>query len=140
MEKQDVLIDICNAQTMDGETEKIEIHVVGTICETDEGFLIEYTEYDEDAHPCYTTVRAVGENTVSVLREGDFGGEMRFETGKRHATVYNTPYGAMTIGMYTKCVENALTKTGGRLYFCYTTDFHAQASIENQMTLTLTVK
>ena len=25
MEKQDVFVDVCNAQTMDGETEKIEM-------------------------------------------------------------------------------------------------------------------
>lgn len=140
MEKQDVFVDVCNTQTMDGETEKIEMRVVGTICETDEGFLVEYTEYDEDARPCRTTVRAVGERLVSVLREGDCGGEMRFEAGKRHSTVYNTPYGALTMGVYTKRVENALTKDGGRLHFCYTTDFHAQGSIENHMTLTVTLK
>lgn len=140
MEKQDVLIDVCNMQTMDGETEKIEMRVVGTICALDEGYLLEYTEYDEDARPCHTTVRAVGDRLVSVIREGDFGGEMLFETGKRSATVYSTPYGELTMGMYTQCVENELSADGGRLYFCYTTDFHAQAPIENRMTLTVTVK
>lgn len=140
MEKRDVLIEVCNKQTIDGETEKIEMRVVGTICALEEGFLLEYTEYDEDAKPCRTTVRAVGDSLVSVIREGDCGGEMLFETGKRNSTVYNTPYGTLTMGVYTKCVENELTENGGWLHFCYTTDFHAQAGVENHMTLTVTLK
>ncbi len=139
-EKLAALIDVCNAQTMDGETEKIEMSVVGTICETDDGFLVEYTEYDEDERCCRTTVRAVGNRSVSVTREGDFGGEMLFEAGKRNSTVYSTPYGDLMMGVYTECVENSLTKDGGRLHFRYTTDFHAQAAIENRMTLTVTLK
>ena len=140
MEKQDVLIEICNQQTIDGESEKIEMRVYGTICALDDGFLVEYTEYDEDARPCRTTVRAVGDSMVSVVREGDCGGEMLFETGKRNATVYNPPYGALTMGVYTKYVENTLCANGGRLHFCYTTDFHAQAGIENRMTLTVSAQ
>lgn len=139
-EKLAALIEVCNTQTMDGETEKIEMSVVGTICETEEGFLLEYTEYDEDARRCHTTVRAVENRLVSVTREGDFGGEMLFEAGKRNSTVYSTPYGDLMMGVYTERVENGLTKDGGRLHFRYTTDFHAQAAIENRMTLTVTIK
>lgn len=135
MEKQKVMIDVCNAQTMDGETEKLEMRVVGTICKTDGGFLVEYTEYDDEGRPSEIAVRAIGDSFVSVARAGDCNTEMRFETGKRHSTVYNTPYGALTMGIYTKRVENALTENGGRLHFCYTTDFHAQVSAENRMTL-----
>lgn len=136
-EKTDVLIDICNAQTMDGETENLEMRVVGTLCETENGFLIEYTEYDAEENCCRTTVETIGGDFVSVTRAGDFGGEMRFETGRRSTSVYSTPYGEIMMGMYTKCVENGLSAAGGRLHFCYTTDFQAMATAENKMTLTL---
>ncbi len=137
---QDVVIEVCNAQVIDGEQEKIEMSVVGTIRETDEGFLLEYTEYDEEARSCHTTVRVVGQEAVYVTREGDFGGEMLFEKGKRNSTVYSTPYGDLMMGVYTKSVENALRPDGGKLRFCYTTDFHAGSVIENSMTLTVSSK
>lgn len=137
MEKQAVAVDICNTQIMDGEEERIEMRVFGTLLETPEGFLLEYTEYDENARRSRTAVRVVGQDAVYVTREGDFGSEMQFEVGKRNSTVYPTPYGEMLLGVYTKSVENALHGDGGRLQFCYTTDFNSRFVIENSMSLTV---
>lgn len=137
MEKQAVAVDICNVQIIDGEEERIEMRVFGTLQKTQEGFLLEYTEYDENAHSFQTTVRVVGDTAVYVTRKGVFSSEMQFEVGKRNSTVYMTPYGEMLLGVYTKSVENALGADGGCLQFCYTTDFNTHAVIENAMTLTV---
>lgn len=138
--KMDALVHICNQQTMDGESETIEMDVLGMLSEAEDGWVLTYTEYDEDAHRCDTTVRVTGSDTVSVTRSGSIGSEMLFEAGKRGSFVYATPYGTLTMGLYTKSVENALCADGGRLRFCYTTDFQSQAPIENRMTLTVSPK
>ncbi len=138
--KLDAVIGVCNTQSIDGETEKIEMSVVGTLSETEEGWLLEYTEYDEDARKSQTAVRVTGNQTVSVTRTGELTGEMLFERGKRNSMVYSTPYGNLSMGVYTKSIENTLSESGGRLRFCYTTDFHSQAPIENRMTLTVSPK
>ena len=44
MEKQRAVIHICNEQTMDGEHDKIEMSVVGTIHAGENGHVFEYTE------------------------------------------------------------------------------------------------
>lgn len=138
--KMDALIHICNQQTMDGQSETIEMDVIGTLSQTEDGFLLTYTEYDEETNRCDTTVRVTGNDTVSVTRSGVFGSEMLFETGKRGSFAYGTPYGMLTMGLYTKSVENALRADGGRLRFCYSTDFQSQAPIDNRMTLTVSPK
>ncbi len=138
--KTDVLIHICNQQTMDGQSETIEMDVVGALSQTEDGFLLTYTEYDEDANRCDTAVRVTGEDTVSVTRHGNFSSEMLFEAGRRGSFVYGTPYGTLTMGLYTKSVENALHADGGRLRFSYSTDFQSQAPIDNRMTLTVSPK
>lgn len=137
MEKRDAVIHVCNKQTIDGENETIEMSVVGTFCTEEGGWRLEYTEYDDEARSCHTTVRVAGEDAVYVTREGDFGGEMLFEKGRRNSTAYSTPYGELMMGVYTKSVENSLGVDGGRLRFTYTTDFYTQSVIHNQMTLTV---
>lgn len=138
--KMDAFIHICNQQTIDGQSETIEMDVVGEMSQTEDGFLLTYTEYDEETNRCDTAVRVMGQDTVSVTRGGNFGSEMLFEAGKRGSFVYGTPYGTFTMGLYTKSVENALRADGGRLRFCYSTDFQSQAPIDNRMTLTVSPK
>lgn len=139
MEKQRAVIHICNEQTMDGEHDKIEMSVVGTISGDGSGCVLEYTEYDEDGLKTFTTVTPDGERSVCVTRTGAFGSEMQFEVGKRSSTVYSTPYGELVMGVYTKRIENTLGENGGRLAFAYTTDFAQQGVMHNRMTLTVQV-
>lgn len=138
MEKQRAVIHICNEQTMDGEHDKIEMSVVGTIHAGENGHVLEYTEYD-DGLKTFTTVTPLGNRSVQVTRTGAFGSEMQFEVGKRSSTVYSTPYGELVMGVYTKRIENTLGEQGGRLAFAYTTDFAQQGVMHNRMTLTVEV-
>lgn len=139
MEKQRAVIHICNEQTMDGEHDKIEMSVVGTIHAGENGHVLEYTEYDDDGLKTFTTVTPLGNRSVQVTRTGAFGSEMQFEVGKRSSTVYSTPYGELVMGVYTKRIENTLGEQGGRLAFAYTTDFAQQGVLHNRMTLTVEV-
>lgn len=139
MEKQRAVIHICNEQTMDGEHDKIEMSVVGTIHAGENGRVLEYTEYDDDGLKTFTTVTPLGNRSVQVTRTGAFGSEMQFEVGKRSSTVYSTPYGELVMGVYTKRIENTLGEQGGRLAFAYTTDFAQQGVMHNRMTLTVEV-
>lgn len=139
MEKQRAVIHICNEQTMDGEHDKIEMSVVGTIHAGENGHVLEYTEYDDGGLKTFTTVTPLGNRSVQVTRTGAFGSEMQFEVGKRSSTVYSTPYGELVMGVYTKRIENTLGEQGGRLAFAYTTDFAQQGVMHNRMTLTVEV-
>lgn len=138
--KQNVTIHICNEQVIDGQPEKIEMSVKGCVYGEGNRIAIEYTEYDEEMHKIETVVRAEKDIFVSVTRSGAYESQMLFEKGKRNTTVYSTPYGDLSMGMYTKSIQNTIPTEGsmnGTLSFHYTTDFAAQGAIENRMRLTL---
>lgn len=39
---------------------------------------------------------------VTLMRSGGYNSQMVFEEGRRHLSMYNTPYGAMAIGVNTR--------------------------------------
>ena len=140
MEKQPVIVEICNQQWIDGAPEKIEMTVTGFIYAEETQLTIEYTEYDEENQKTETTVHCQNHKFVSVTRRGAMESQMLFQQGRRNTSVYSTPYGDMQIGMYTKKVQCDIPLEGmlcGKLRFAYTTDFAGTNTIENAMTLTI---
>ena len=78
------------------DSQAIEVITEGFIMEDNDGNIeIEYDENDsEDSNG--TIVRIIFNRNepglVSVVREGDINTMLSFESGKRHKSVYNTPY------------------------------------------------
>ena len=65
-----------------------------------------------------TVIQARGEE-VTILREGEVYTQMVFRQGKRHLSLYNTPYGKMTIGVHARHVLVDLDENGGDLELDY---------------------
>ena len=59
-----------------------------------------------------TTIQVEGEQ-VSMLRVGEYNTQMVFQTGRRHLSVYNTPYGAMEVGVNTRHLLAELKEDSG---------------------------
>ena len=57
------------------------------------------------------------------------------ETGKKHYCLYGTPFGDMTLGIYTNKIEDNLSPQGGRLYLRYTLDVNASFLSDNEIYL-----
>ena len=53
------------------------------------------------------------------MRVGEFNSQMVFQEGRRHMAMYNTPYGAMTIGVNTHHLLAELTDRGGDIEIDY---------------------
>ena len=56
---------------------------------------------------------------VSLMRTGEVCSQMVFEQGRRHLSVYSTPYGTLEIAVATQRLENHLTLQGGTLEIDY---------------------
>ena len=56
---------------------------------------------------------------VTLLREGTVNSQMVFEEGRRHLSMYETPYGSMSVGINTRRVKNTIGETGGDLEIDY---------------------
>lgn len=141
--KEDYLIKVTGIQTVDGDTDRIEIITSGTMLHREGKFLIKYTERDSDDPriAIENTVLVNGDSQVTVIRK--LGGESRLvlEKGRRHSCIYSTPMGDMSIGIYTDYIKNRLVPSvGGKLSLKYTLDFNAGFVSDNELHITITKK
>ena len=110
-----------------------EMTVTGTLaCENDKA-IIEYIENNEETGPEETTITVFNNNTVSIVRKGQFSSEMMVEKNTRHHTFYRTPYGELTMGIYGNQVEWSKDDNGGILKMKYSLDFNNGFVSENTM-------
>ena len=56
---------------------------------------------------------------VTLLRAGSVNAQMVFEEGRRHLSMYETPYGSLSVGINTRRVKNTVGEGGGELEIDY---------------------
>lgn len=110
-----------------------EMTVVGTVTYGDEENIIEYIENNEETGPEETTITVFKNDTVSIVRRGQFSSEMMVEKNARHHTFYVTPYGELTMGIYGNQVEWSKDDNGATLKMKYSLDFNNGFVSENTM-------
>lgn len=112
---------------------KGEMTVAGTLTLEDNKSIIEYIENNEETGPEETTITVFGNDTVSIVRRGQFSSEMMVEKNTRHHTLYSTPYGELTMGIYGNQVDWSTDSNGGVLKMRYSLDFNNGFVSENTM-------
>lgn len=60
---------------------------------------------------------------IVMTREGSTNSQMIFEEGHKHHFLYDTPYGATTMGVNTKRIYMGMDETGGDLEIDYLVDY-----------------
>ena len=56
---------------------------------------------------------------MTLLREGNTNSQMVFEEGRRHLSMYETPFGELSIGINTKRMRSTVDEAGGDLEIDY---------------------
>ncbi len=82
-----------------------------------------------------TTITADGNKLVSIVRSGSANSNLVIEIGKKHYCLYGTPYGGVTVGIFTHKIKNDLTENGGSLYLKYTIDVNSAYMSDNEIYL-----
>lgn len=77
---------------------------------------------------------------VTITRKGAMSSQLMLEKGKRHQCLYQTPAGDLMIGVFTKTMNNSLSKKGGTLEVSYTLDFNNDLVSENKFKITVEEK
>ena len=113
MEK-DVIISIKGTQKYDGgEPGAVELVTAGRLAQDEAGYTLSYQESElTGLEGTMTTIQVEGEQ-VTLMRVGEFNTQMVFREGRRHLSMYNTPYGAMAIGVNTRHLLAELDDHGG---------------------------
>ncbi len=71
--KNDVMIKFVTVQTTDdNESDTLEINSRGTYLKTDNGYIIEYKEIDEEMEGSVTTISLDSPEKVTITRSGNY--------------------------------------------------------------------
>ena len=82
-------------------------------------YTISYEESELTGLEGTTTVLRIEGPRVTLLREGTVNSQMVFEEGYRHLSMYETPYGSMSVGINTRRMKNTVGESGGELEIDY---------------------
>lgn len=119
MEK-DVIISIQGKQLYEGsEQDTMELVTEGKLALEEDALRLSYEESELTGMVGTTTIFQVEPKRVTLLRVGSVSSEMVFELGKRHTSLYNTPYGSMEVGINARKLFSSLTMEGGKLEIDY---------------------
>ena len=83
------------------------------------GYTVSYQESELTGLEGTTTRLHISNGRVTLLREGSINSQMVFEEGRRHLSMYETPYGALSIGINTRRMRSTLGESGGDLEIDY---------------------
>ena len=119
MEK-DVIISIKGVQRYENaDPDTMELVTAGRLEREGNSYTLSYQESElTGLEGTLTTIQVEGEQ-VTLMRAGEVNSQMVFQEGRRHLSMYNTPYGAMAIGVNTRHLLADLNDQGGDIEIDY---------------------
>lgn len=97
----------------------VELVTEGKLSRAGSTYTITYEESEVTGmEGTVTTILVEGEQ-VTMMRLGEFSAQMVFQEGRRHLSMYNTPYGTMEIGVNTHHLLAEIDDQGGDIEVDY---------------------
>ena len=135
--KKEFLISVLTKQFIEGEREELEVMTKAFLELKDNGYVINYTEEEEDGSKSETTLQLENSGRITVNREGAISTHMIIEKGTRTLSHHVTPYGAFSMGVTAVKIESDISEKGGILSFKYMTDLENAPLGEIEFDITL---
>ena len=115
-----VIISVEGTQRFVGEeSQTVQVVTEGTMKTEGDTVYLSYEESEVTGMEGTTTVFHVEPERVTLLRMGNVSSEMVFEEGRRHMSLYSTPYGSMEVGILARKLRSTLDQNGGKLEINY---------------------
>ena len=119
-EKLPVLLSIRGEQYFDDiDPDATELMTEGTMVLTEDGMVLSYEETELTGMEGTTTTFEVKGPQVILTRTGTVNSQMVFEEGRQHTSLYETPFGELTVEIQTSTVRHNLTQRGGVMEIKY---------------------
>lgn len=83
------------------------------------------------------TTFSVKPDMVILTREGTTSSKMVFEQGKKHVFLYETPYGATSMGVDTHRIRTGIDDVGGDIEIEYTLDVDNRVVSQNSFLINI---
>lgn len=129
---KEVMISLTTVQIQDGERVKTELMTKGTFSQSNSDYIISYEDTEATGFQGSTTTIKACDNIIYITRHGTANTSMSFEMGKKHFSLYETPFGSMQVGVYAKNIINKINENG-QLYLKYSLDVNASPLSENEI-------
>lgn len=134
---KEVLVSIKGLQysleDSDGEDQRIETMNRGKYAVKNGHDIIAFDEY-YDADITVKNLIKFNDDFVEVNKKGPYNVTMLFEKGRKNYTNYNTPYGAISVGLDTESIKVERTSDAIDVYIIYNMEinggFLARSEIE----------
>lgn len=115
-----VLLTVRGEQYFDGmDPDATELLTDAELRPTAEGLLISYEESSLTGMEGTTTTFEVKGPQVILTRTGSVNSQMIFEEGRQHTSLYETPFGELSVDIQTSRLRHTLTERGGLLEIRY---------------------
>ena len=113
-EKLPVLLSIWGEQYFDDiDPDATELMTEGTMALTEDGIVLSYEESELTGMEGTTTTFEVKGPRVTLIRSGTVNSQMVFEEGRQHTSLYETPFGELTVDIQTSRLRHNLSERGG---------------------------
>ena len=118
--KLPVLLSIRGEQYFDDiDPDETELMTEGTMVLTEDGMVLTYEESQLTGMEGTTTTFEVKGPRVILTRSGTVNSQMVFEEGRQHTSLYETPFGELSVDIQTSVLKHNLTERGGVMEIKY---------------------
>lgn len=136
--KKQVMIKMKSVQSIDDDSNELELITEGTFEENEGRYYITYKDSEATGYEdSVTTVEVQRSDLAVITRTGKSSSSLVIESGKKHHCHYGTPYGDMMVGIYTHKIQNDLSCSGGYLYMRYTIDINSSYISDNEIIMNI---
>ena len=118
--KLPVMLSIRGEQYFDGiDPDATELMTEGTMALTEDGIVLSYEESELTGMEGTTTTFEVKGPRVTLTRSGAVNSQMVFEEGRQHTSLYETPFGELSVDIQTSELKHNLSERGGLMEIKY---------------------
>lgn len=118
-------------------SDNTEFMTHGSLTEKNGKYYLKYTEsLRGDGEEAVTTTMKIETGRVTVIRFGETNTQMIMELGKKHMSLYETPYGSVVVGVLAGNMSLDVGGSRGRIKIDYDLEINDAFMSKNSINLT----
>ena len=133
---KNVFITVTGIQSdEDGHRTVTETKVQGHYFERDDSRYILYEEKDSDTGNVTKNTVKIKDSAIEISRNGFVSSQMIFHPGETHRTSHVTPYGVLTLDVFTEDLRSFWTENSGTLQVNYSLSAEESLLSKNKLSV-----
>ena len=122
------------------DADTVELVTDGIYCRTEEGYQIRYLESEITGLLGTATTVDINPNEIVVERKGVLNSKMVFRTGEKSNFLYDTQFGAATLGVDTRKINAVFDDNGGELSIDYVVNMEHTVVSRNKLNMSVRLR